>query len=58
MIGSLFKGMLLELDGLGINRSMLDSGNGKSKGGFSEINWELLVEIDTGQSECIEDGEE
>lgn len=58
MIGSLFKGILLELDGLGLDRSMLDSGNRKSKGGFSEINWELLVAIDTGQSECIEDGEE
>lgn len=40
MIGSLFKGMLRELDGLGMNSSMLDSGNRKSKGGFSEINWE------------------
>lgn len=58
MIGSLFKGMLLELDGLEMNSSMLDIGNRKSKGGFSEINWELLVAIDTGQSECIEDGEE
>lgn len=58
MIGSLFKGIFLVLDGLGLNSKLVDCGNRKSKGGFSEINWELLVEIDTGQLECIDEGEE